>query len=208
MKKLIVWTDFEEVMEDLSWAERGRLFTAMLRYAADDTKQPDVISGNERFLWKSQKQNIDAQWASYRKQCGSAENARTHNSNNNRNQSDFSYEKTESSLTSVQDQSHNQVYIQSKEIEGKKEKAPTLDGMIEEFISYRKKLKKPMTERAISMLKNRLEKLAPGNDELKIQLLETSIYKGWLDVYPPDEEKKSATSNQFLQYLMEGGGEE
>lgn len=210
MKKLIVWTDFEEVMEDLSYAERGRLFTAMLKYAADDTKQPDVISGNERFLWKSQKQNIDAQWASYRKQCGSAENARTYCSNNNRSQSDFSYEKTETSLSSVQDQDHIQDHIQSMEIKkGKKEKeAPTLDEMIDEFASYRKKLKKPMTDRAVSMLRNRLEKLAPGNDEMKIQLLETSIYKGWLDVYPPDDEKQTEvkTTNPFYRMLIEEEG--
>lgn len=82
MKKLIIWTNFDEAMEDLSWAERGRLFTAMLQYAADDSKQPDVISGNEKFLWRVQRQSIDAQWESYRKQCDRADVARSNNPKN------------------------------------------------------------------------------------------------------------------------------
>ncbi len=58
------------------------------------------------------------------------------------------------------------------------------------------------------MLRNRLEKLAPGNDEMKIRLLETSIYKGWLDVYPPDDEKQTEvkTTNPFYRMLIEEGG--
>ena len=82
MKKLIVWTDFDEIMEDLSYAERGRLFTAMLEYAKDDSAQPDMISGNEKFLWKAQKKAIDAQWESYRKQCDRADAARGNNPKN------------------------------------------------------------------------------------------------------------------------------
>ena len=92
MKKLIIWTDFDEIMEDLSYAERGRLFTAMLQYAKDDSKQPDMISGNEKFLWKAQKKAIDGQWESYRKQCDRADAAR---SNNPKNVSEVSSELSE-----------------------------------------------------------------------------------------------------------------
>lgn len=57
MEYLKVFTDFVEVIETLGEAERGRLFTAMLKYAGQGI-EPD-FRGNERFVWPIAKQNID-----------------------------------------------------------------------------------------------------------------------------------------------------
>lgn len=57
MEYLKIFTDFEEVMEPLTDAERGRLFTAMLKYA--DTGELPQLSGNERYTWPAAKQQID-----------------------------------------------------------------------------------------------------------------------------------------------------
>lgn len=57
MEYLKVFTDFVEVIETLGEAERGRLFTAMLKYAGQGV-EPD-FRGNERFVWPIAKQNID-----------------------------------------------------------------------------------------------------------------------------------------------------
>lgn len=57
MKYLKVFTDFDEVMNPLSDAEKGRLFVAMLKYAAEGT-EPD-FRGNERYIWPAAKLNID-----------------------------------------------------------------------------------------------------------------------------------------------------
>ena len=57
MKYLKVFTDFAEVIEPLSEAERGRLFTAMLQYAS--TGETAELKGAERFVWPTAKQNID-----------------------------------------------------------------------------------------------------------------------------------------------------
>lgn len=62
MEYLKVPTDFGKAMAALGDAERGRLFTAMLFYAADGTV-PD-LRGNERFMWPTAKLNIDRE-ASY-----------------------------------------------------------------------------------------------------------------------------------------------
>ena len=67
MKYLKVNTDFTECMEMLGEAERGRLFTAMLKYAAGGTA-PD-LRGNERIIWATVKKNIDEQIASYENIC-------------------------------------------------------------------------------------------------------------------------------------------
>lgn len=74
MKYLKVFTDFTRDIEPLSDAERGRLLTAMLLYAKDETDTD--LKGNERFIWGLVKKNIDSQRESYKKICASAENAR------------------------------------------------------------------------------------------------------------------------------------
>lgn len=67
MKYLKVFTDFAEDIGDLGDAERGRLFTAMLTYA--ETGEEPELRGNERFLWKVAKKNIDNQRATYDARC-------------------------------------------------------------------------------------------------------------------------------------------
>ena len=57
MRYLKVFTDFAEVIEPLSDAERGRLFMSMLQYAL--TGEAGTLSGAERFVWPIAKQNID-----------------------------------------------------------------------------------------------------------------------------------------------------
>lgn len=58
MKYLKVWTDFEKVLAPLQDDEIGRLFLAMLHYAATG-EEPAEFSGNESFLWAVAKRDID-----------------------------------------------------------------------------------------------------------------------------------------------------
>ena len=53
---------------------------------------------------------------------------------------------------------------------------------IYEFIKMRKLIKKPMTDRALTMLINKLEKLSSDKDT-QIKILEKSILKNWTDIY-------------------------
>lgn len=68
MKILQVFVDFIEDIEPLGDAEIGRLFKAMLMYAADDSYVPD-LKGNERFTWATAKKMINKNWTEYRKTC-------------------------------------------------------------------------------------------------------------------------------------------
>lgn len=52
------------------------------------------------------------------------------------------------------------------------------------FLEMRKKIKKPATERAIELIHIELEKLAPANEKLKIDILNQSIKNCYQDVYP------------------------
>lgn len=53
---------------------------------------------------------------------------------------------------------------------------------IYEFIKMRNLIKKPMTDRALTMLINRLKKLSSDKD-IQIKILEKSILKNWTDIY-------------------------
>ena len=53
---------------------------------------------------------------------------------------------------------------------------------IYEFIKMRNLIKKPMTDRALTMLINKLEKLSSDKD-IQIKILEKSILKNWTDIY-------------------------
>ena len=62
---------------------------------------------------------------------------------------------------------------------------------IYEFIKMRKLIKKPMTDRAVTMLINKLYKLS-NNKQIQIKILEQSILKNWTDIYPYKEENNYA----------------
>lgn len=207
---LKLFVDSIEKYRKLNDAEFGRLVRAALAYKATGVEAN--LMGREELLWDGMKLEIDRDNKKYadvasersvagKKGAASRWNGKMANDSKN-SKCHLPYGKNGYDKDNDKDKDEDiNVSLTESHSAGAE-----LENAINEFISFRKKLKKPMTERAISMLKNRLEKLAPGNDELKIQLLETSIYKGWLDVYPPDEEKTPATSNQFLNILNEVGG--
>ena len=58
MEYLKVRVDFADVIGVLTDAENGRLFKAMLQYAADG-KEPENLFGNEQYVWPSGKRELD-----------------------------------------------------------------------------------------------------------------------------------------------------
>ena len=70
-----------------------------------------------------------------------------------------------------------------------------LDKAFVDFMKMRDKIKKPMTNRAITRAKNTLQKLSNGDDELAIKIIEQSIYHCWQDLYAlKDDFKESMES--------------
>lgn len=62
---------------------------------------------------------------------------------------------------------------------------------IYDYIKMRKLIKKPMTDRALTMLINKLFKLS-NSKPIQIKILEQSILKNWTDIYPYKEENNNA----------------
>ena len=74
---------------------------------------------------------------------------------------------------------------------------------IYEFIKMRKLIKKPMTDRALTMLINKLEKLSSDKD-IQIKILERSILKNWTDIY----ELKGDNNDGYIRECSNDDGSE
>lgn len=68
--------------------------------------------------------------------------------------------------------------------------SPELAEALSDFAEHRKKLHKPMTEKAKELLLRKLEKLG-GTEQERIAILNQSIENGWQGVFPIGGEKKS-----------------
>lgn len=66
---------------------------------------------------------------------------------------------------------------------------------IVDFAKMRKSIKKPLTERALKMVFKKLDTLAPGDDVLKIKILNRSTFRCWQDLYALDEKQPSSHSD-------------
>jgi hypothetical protein len=77
-----------------------------------------------------------------------------------------------------------------------------LNSSITEFVEFRKKIKAPMTDRAIELLKANLNKIS-NSIPVQIAILNQSILNGWKGVFPLKEDKVSQqpkSTNKFNQF--------
>ena len=68
---------------------------------------------------------------------------------------------------------------------------PELNDAIVEFIKFRKGIKKPMSDRAITLMINKLESLSHDKHE-QIQILNQSIMQGWTGIYALKDDRQQA----------------
>ena len=101
MKYLKIFTDYADDIEELGDAECGRLFRAMLKYAASGA-EPE-FRGNERFYWNAAKRNIDSARETYERKVQSIANAREAICNQTDNNLKTVCNQTDNRLITVQD---------------------------------------------------------------------------------------------------------
>lgn len=75
-----------------------------------------------------------------------------------------------------------------------------LRNAIIEFIKFRQRIKKPMTNYALTLMLKKLDKMAKSIGA-KIDILNQSIVKGWQDVYPlkKEDQRQSTNDDRFYQ---------
>lgn len=72
-----------------------------------------------------------------------------------------------------------------------------------DYISMRKKIKKPLTARSLTTIINRLTKFSSKVSE-QIEMVDEAIIKNWLSVYPLSEEAKRRKAGEEFAYLETG----
>ena len=78
----------------------------------------------------------------------------------------------------------NPIRIQSESESNAEEVVVTpLDLAMDEFAKARKAMKKPLTDKARELILEDLEKLAPGDQETQIAIINQSIKRGWQGVF-------------------------
>ena len=184
MKYLKVFVDFADKIELLGDAERGRLFKAMLEYASSGA-EPD-LRGNERFIWPTAKSEIDRQAESYKSICETNKRIATERYGTLRTVT----ERNEACQDKDKDKDKDKCFPSYEE---KHKGASALDVALNDFAEMRKKMRKPLTDRALALTLSELEKLAPGDDEKKIAILNQSIQRGWQGVFPLKDEHKQTS---------------
>lgn len=88
----------------------------------------------------------------------------------------------------VKDRKHDQIKYSDD---------PELDEAIHEFIKFRKGVKKPMSDRAITLMINKLESLSHDKHE-QVQILNQSIMQGWTGLYALKDDDKSRGQSQSV----------
>ena len=76
-----------------------------------------------------------------------------------------------------------------------------LQQALKDFIKLRKTLKSPLTDRALTLSFNKLDKLAT-DDETKIAIINQSIERGWKGLFPlkKEEQQESKEAEDYSEY--------
>ena len=184
-----------DTMEALNDAECGRLFRALLEYSA--TGAAPELRGNERFVFPGMRSQIDRDIEKYKAKCA------RNRENGEKGGGQSPPNAPERPRTPPKDKDKEKDKDKDKDKdrcfpsdEEKHKGASALDAALNDFAEMRKKMRKPLTDRALALTLSELEKLAPGDDEKKIAILNQSIQRGWQGVFPlkdePEAPKKTA----------------
>lgn len=89
-----------------------------------------------------------------------------------------------------------------------------LKNAIDAFIEMRKKIRATLTDRALVMSLNRVQKLSGGNESLMVQIFNQSTMNSWKGLFPLHSDNDSGKSNvektaeMFEQMNQDGGADD
>lgn len=205
----VFYTEYREHLSMLPPEQVGELMFALMDYQ-ETGEVPDLPKGSALAMCFSFiKARMDKDNSKYEEKCernrsngkkGGRPTKETDNSETEENQ-------TEPRKADNDNDSDNEEYIHTPtkaracahaEVEKPRKKSepvkysddPELDEAIHEYIKFRKGIKSPMTDRAITLTINRLNSLSHDKNE-QIKIINQSIMRGWKSVYPLEDDGKS-----------------
>ena len=116
----------------------------------------------------------------------------------------------------ILDSKVKKLYTKNKEVKKKEEKeyinivtemtgfcSPEFVTAVEGFIEMRRKIRKPLTERAVTLISKKAVELSNGDEESATQIFNQSTTNSWLGLYPLKKIQAGQPKNEFLQMLNE-----
>ena len=202
-------------IRNLSDAECGRLFKALLQYSAGE--QLTNLQGREGIAFDFICEQIDRDNEKYAERCRTnRENGTKANATECRQSVPNGTERPRTVPNAPQGKGEREGEREGNTSSGSNPPPTPPRGRVDVpealmenwngFCEMRKKIKKPLTDRAAKMILNELERLAPGDNHTKGLILDQSVKRCWQDVYPLKGDKSAGgTDNVFLQMLREEG---
>lgn len=197
-------TSEKKLMENWGWGkEKVRKFLQVLQDDGMIDKKSDhkkttinVVNygffqdGNSQSRPLSDHEQTDNRPSSDQEQTVSRPSADTNNNDNNKNN---------------ENNENNGNNDNKKKGAAKKQKTDyypldeKLNQAVLDFVEFRKKIKAPMTEKAVDLMIGKLDKMTTDNNE-KIAILEQSIMNGWKGVFPLDKNKQIRGQSNIDEY--------
>jgi len=198
-QSIVIYTDLLQHVQKLSLDEAGSVFIAILNYSS--TGEIPELSAAADMCFSFVRAQIDRdsqKWENIREKralsgrIGGVASGESRKQNK-ANEASASFVKQNEANEAVTVPVNVPVNV-TVPVNTKKHKADKpldeFDIAIGFFKDHRKKLKKPMSDHAIELLKTKLETLAPNDKKQQIALINHAIEKGWQGVYPMDNLKK------------------
>ena len=209
----VFYTEYREHLSMLPPEQVGELMFALMDYQ-ETGEVPDLPKGSALAMCFSFiKARMDKDNSKYEEKC---ERNRSNGKKGGRPIKEAEISETEANPTEPKkadndneydNDSDNEEYIHTPtkvracahaEVEKPRKKSepvkysddPELNDAIAEFVKFRKGIKKPMSDRAITLMMNKLELLSHDKHE-QVQILNQSIMQGWTGLYALKDDGKS-----------------
>ena len=151
---------------------QGDAYKAIAAYMFDGT-EPSAESGLAYTIWLAIKPNLDkslkrSEAGSKRSNEDQTENKRKTNANQNRIKTESNDDQTENKRDTGTDTGTDTDPKGKKNPTGSKKAAnayasdPALNSAVKDFIEHRRKMRRPMSDRAISLFMRKMQSLAPS----------------------------------------------
>jgi len=192
-KQFKFYKSYYDVAQELSYEDRLDFLDAIFQRQFFGI-EPDKLKGMAKFAYLSQKHSIDTQVTGYEdatktkllicenEQLQTIENTAIKDPLRGGIEGPMQGPLGQHTTYNIQQISNNSLF----------------DSVFDSFLVMRKQLKKPMTVKAIELLKSKLEKLAPADEQTQIEILEQSIMNNWQGVFPLKDSAKKEGANGIL----------
>lgn len=193
----IFYYSFFEALSDLPAENKLELYEAIAQYSFNG-KEPQNLTWISVPMWKLIRPQLEANNKRYLDWCKGGRPKKETSGFENEITSGFENEKPKEK---------EKVKEKDKEKIKEKEKdnnhpSDEFDEALNEFIKMRKQIKKPITDKWVELVKDKLNKMYPDKKDLQIKCLYKSIENSWQWVFALSEEDikwyKPPTQKKFI----------